>query len=311
MSKIVRYITGSFLYKRLIKKLYNIQIYHTHVSLFRFIVIFLRNFKKHEVADRASAVAYNFTVALFPGLIFLFALIPYIPIPNLYESILDLLGDAAMLDQLTSTIKDIVSRPRGDLLSFSVITTLYLATNGMLSLITAFNKIYRTVERRNLLRKRLIAFTLTIMLAFTLFIAVALLVVGQVIMDFMLERGFLTKDLLLYGLIFTRFLVVAFAFLMAVSIMYYFGPALHDKWKFFSSGSLIATCLILVVSYGFSFYIANFGTYNKLYGSIGAMIALMVWLYFISLIILTGFEINASYERAIREAEKKMKNLVK
>jgi membrane protein len=103
-----------------------------------------------------------------------------------------------------------------------------------------------------------------------------------------------------YILLLLRFLVIFIVFFIAISTIYYFGPAIHYNWRFFSIGSLIATFLCLGVSYGFSFYITNFGTYNKVYGSIGVLIALMVWIQLITMVLLFGYEINASIHESIR-----------
>lgn len=105
-------------------------------------------------------------------------------------------------------------------------------------------------------------------------------------------------------------MIIFVVYLITISIIYYFAPAIHKKWQFFSPGSLIATLLCIAVSFGFSYYINSFGTYNKLYGSIGAMIAMMVWLFMLSVILLLGFEFNASIDKAIIlvEAEKKVRH---
>jgi membrane protein len=97
-----------------------------------------------------------------------------------------------------------------------------------------------------------------------------------------------------------RFLVIFIVFFLAISTLYYFGPAIHYNWRFFSLGSLVATFLTLAVSYGFSFYVTNFSTYNKVYGSIGVLIALMVWIQLVTVVLLIGYEINATIHHAIR-----------
>src|SRR5690606_20514800 len=137
-------------------------------------------------------------------------------------------------------------------------------------------------------------------LAFALFVAVILLVVGQAILIKVKDMGLLTQDLLYFALVSSRFAVIVIVFFISISCIYYIAPAVHDRWRFFSAGAFFATGLSLAVSYSFSFYISNFGTYNKLYGSIGAMIAFMVWLFLLSVIILSGFELNASIDKANR-----------
>jgi membrane protein len=248
-------------------------------------------------------VAYNFILATFPAIIFLFTLIPYItqffPAIN-RDSIIQFMGDylpPSMNEVISSTVLDIVSNQRGGLLTIGFFFALYLATNGMMALMRAFNACYRTVERRNVLRMRLTATGLTFMLAISLLLAVVLLIGGQFALDYVTSNlsKFSNIDLSNIKLLFLlRFVVIFLMFFIAISFIYYFGPAVHYNWRFFSIGSLLATLVILAISYGFSYYITNFGSYNKVYGSIGALIALMIWIQLITMILLFGYEINAS-----------------
>jgi membrane protein len=208
-----------------------------------------------------------------------------------------------MYEIASSTILDIVSNQRGGLLTIGFISALYLSTNGMMALMRAFNACYRTDDKRNWLRMRLTATLLTFMLAVVLIVAILLLIVGQLVLNS------ITNDLqelsninfnkyTIYYLFVLRFVVIFIVFFIAISCIYYFGPAVHYNWSFFSVGSLIATLAIMGVSYAFSFYITNFASYNKVYGSIGALIALMAWIQLITLVLLFGYEINASLHYA-------------
>jgi len=202
----------------------------------------------------------------------------------------------------STTILDIVSNQRGGLLTFGFIFAVYLSTNGMMALMRAFNACYRTIESRSGIKTRLIATGLTINMAFVLFMAIILLVVGQVALDYILKNlTYIDLSDFTVTLIFTlRFVVIFVVFFLAVSTVYYFGPAIHYNWKFFSIGSTIATLLCMGISYGFSYYVTNFGTYNKVYGSIGVLIAMMVWIQILSIVLLVGYEINATLHDSIR-----------
>jgi len=237
-------------------------------------------------------------LAVFPAIIFLFTLLPYFPIPNIEVEIRDLLKDFALLEQVNQTIIDVLNKPRGDLLSFSVILSLILSTNGMLQLAATFNKIYRTIDRRSYWYSRLIAILLTFILAMALLVAIILFTVGNSMIQYMVENGFIRENFIFYLLITLKLVILFLLFLFVIACIYYFAPALHSKWKFISIGCVVATLLTILVSYFFSYYISNFGTYNKIYGSIGAMIALMIWIYLISITLLIGYEINASIDQA-------------
>ena len=278
---------------------------HDHLSLYRFLKIFIHNINEDEIVDRSNGVAYNFILAIFPTTIFLFTLIPYISdyFPDINkDSIMNFMADllpASMYGVFSSTILDIVINQRGGLLTFGFVLALYLATNGMMTLMNTFNACYRTVEKRNWFKMRLTAIGLTIMLSVVLFSATALLIVGQILLnkitiDVSELSHFRLDHYTIYFLILLRFLVIFVVFFVAISFIYYFGPAVHYNWNFFSIGSFVATLGCLGISYGFSFYVSNFASYNKVYGSIGTLIALMVWVQLLTLVLLIGYEINAS-----------------
>ncbi len=276
-----------------------------NLSLYKFLKIFTYNIEEDEIMDRANGVAYNFILATFPAIIFLFTLIPYISIyfpeittKTIMEFIKELVP-ASMFDTISSTVFDIISNQRGGLLTLGFVFALYLSTNGMMALMRTFNACYRTVEKRHWLRMRLTSLGLTLMLALVLFSAIILLIVGQIALDYITshfsEFSHLNLDAFTIYLLFAlRFVIIFVVFFVAISCIYYFGPAVHYNWQFFSIGSLLAALAIIGISYGFSFYITNFGSYNKVYGSIGALIALMAWIQLVTIILLYGYEINAS-----------------
>jgi membrane protein len=276
-----------------------------NLSLYKFFKIFLFNIQENEIIDRANGVSYNFILAIFPTVIFLFTLIPYVsdyfPAIN-RDSIMLFLSNympASMYEAVSSTVLDILSKQRGGLLTFGFVFALYLATNGMVTLMRAFNSCYKTVENRGFFQMRFVALGLTLLLAIVLFAAVVLLIVGEVVINRVVyelsDLSHMRLDTLtLYGLFVLRFIVIFVVFFFAVSFIYYFGPAVHYNWKFFSIGSFLSTLICLGISYGFSFYITNFSSYNKVYGSIGALIALMVWVQLLTVVLLFGYEVNAA-----------------
>jgi membrane protein len=295
---------------------------YNNLSLYRFLKIFIGNLQEDEIMARANGVAFNFILAIFPTIIFLFTLIPYVSnyFPTINEnSIMAFLGDLMpdnMYSIASSAILDIVRNQRGGLLTFGFVLALYLATNGMMTLMRAFNACYRTVEKRNWLTMWLTATGLTIMLSFVLLFASAMLIVGQIALHEITHVAKISNfGLDHYLLDVLRFFIILVVFFLAISSIYYFGPAVHYNWRFFSIGSVISTLAFLGISYGFSFYVANFSSYNKVYGSIGALIALMVWVQLVTAVLLFGYEINASlhYGRKIEaiDAHRKTKRIEK
>ncbi len=306
MTKINDYIKAAKehpLFHRSVSYLSTKQVLQRQISLLTLIEVFYHQLRKDDISTIAYAIAFNFTFALFPSMIFLFTLIPYIPIENLDMMILNFLADiipSQMYINMEGTISDIVSKPRGGLLSFGFLLATYLATNGMDFLISAFNKVYKTKETRNYFIQRLTSLGLTYLLISILFVAIVLIIVGKFVINYLHDEGFLMDKITVYALFFFKYLVIILVFLIGLAIVYYFGPSVHKRSGFFSPGALLATALTILVSLIYGIYFNNFSTYNKLYGSIGAFIGLMLWLYFISFIIMLGFELNASIEKAHR-----------
>ena len=280
----------------------NISFGRDKISLVEVSKICLAEIKKDDLAGKASGVAFNFLMAIFPSVIFLFTLIPYIPVPGLEVQIMDYLRQImphSIYVVAAETIEDIIAKPRGGLLSFGFIFTWFAALNGTLAIIESFNKMYKTHEKRGFIKKRLVAGILIFLLAGVLLSSVVLLIVGQVVIDYLHTRTNFFNDgntLLLVNLL--RYGTVMLSFFFSISIIYYIAPSIQKKWNFFSVGAFFATGLIIFSTYLFSIYITNFASYNKLYGSIGTLIGLMLWLYLISIVLLVGFEINAAIDQA-------------
>lgn len=282
-----------------------VRLRRNELSLYYFLRLLFHNIVEDEIFMRANAVSFNFILATFPAIIFLFTLIPFVHsyFPEVStEAIMEFmkgLMPASVYDLVSTTILDILRIPRGGLLTFGFLFSLYLSTNGVVSLMSAFNSCYRTVEKRNFIRTRLTAVALTFMMVGALMMVIILLVVGEFALNYVTshisEFSHIHLDrYTIYLLFILRFAIIFFIFLVVISCIYYFGPSVHGNWYFFSAGSYLATFGILGICYGFSFYITNFGTYNKVYGSIGALIALMIWIQLITTALLIGYEINAS-----------------
>ncbi len=305
-QRLLDYITQRQWYANLIHALRSIRLSKSdEVSLYGVIRIFIQKISEDEIIDRANAVAFNFTVAIFPGIIFLFTLIPFIHhfIPEVsQENIMEFISNFMTPDMygtVYNTVEDIVENARGGLLTFGGLFTLYLATNGMLSLMRAFNACYHTQEKRGYFKMRLVALNLTIMFTVILMMATLLLVVGNLLLNNINSIEWINLENYNFALLFIlRFLIIFAFFFFGISFIYYFGPSVHYNWKFFSVGSTVATLLCMAAMYIFSFYIENFASYNRLYGSLGVLIALMIFIEILSIIILVGYEINASIHKA-------------
>jgi membrane protein len=264
---------------------------------------FVHEINERTLLNRASSLAFNFMLAFFPATIFLFTLIPYVPIKNFQGQLLNVLStilpyNAYMAFQVT--IEDILKHHNGKLLSIGFISALYFATNGIANLMQAFNRSSLVVEKRSWIKRRFIATMLTLVISISLLIAVVILAAGESFIG-LLQRHVDSKGhFWIYVIMFSRWIIVIAIFFTSISVLYRYGPANKQKWKFLSTGSIMATILAVVTSLGFTYYINNFSSYNKLYGSIGTLIILMLWLYLNTLILLIGFELNASIDYSKR-----------
>ena len=279
----------------------------TYYSVYK---IFINKLREDEIFERSLAVAFSFTLASFPLIIFLFTLIPYINawVPEIDSTKILLFLEGVMpkdmYDIAKNTILDLVETKRGGLLSLGVISSLFLSSNGFNTLIKTFNSCHKVRENRSFYETRLIALILTLLFFVVTIVAIVLSAVGDFTINLMLEYN-LFKDVEYYTIMLFKLLILFVSFYLAISSIFYFAPVIHNKWTFISSGSIISAVGCVAISLAFSYYINNFPTYNKLYGSIGILIAYMGWIYFISTIILIGFEWNTSIDLAIKKLRSK------
>ena len=280
------------------------------LPLYDVALFFWKGIVDGAITTRASAIAFNFILAVFPAIIFLFTLIPYIPIDNFQIQLLNLiqsvLPDNAYL-AIRGTIQDIVTQPRGSLLSVGFFAAFIFSTNGLVSVIVAFNGTIHAIETRSIVSLYLTAFGLSTILTLLTTISVAMITASQRILELLLAKQYIRFDYIYYLLIGGKWLVILLLFFFAFAFLFYFAPARKMKFRFISAGGTLATLLSILVSVGFSFYINNFGQYNTLYGSIGTLVVVMLWFYFMALSLLIGFELNAS----IWSAQSKVNNQVR
>ncbi|HEX8514702.1 MAG TPA: YihY/virulence factor BrkB family protein [Bacteroidia bacterium] len=266
-------------------------------SLYVVSKFFLKAMMNGSVNMRASSLAFSFFLALFPSIIFLFTLIPYIPIENFQFQLFEMLRSVmpkSAFEAAEETITDIIQKPRSGLLSFGFITALYFSTNGFNAMINAFNETYHTLETRHPLWQRLISLVMVIVTVLMISIAILLIIFSEIGLNKLVRAD----NALYYLLLFGKWTVLLILCFCLISFNYYIGPKRKKGWRFFSAGSMFATVLIAAASLAFAYYVNNFGEYNKLYGSIGTLIVIMLWIYIISLILLLGFDLNASIHTA-------------
>ena len=262
---------------------------------------FLQRLKEGELQTRARAIAFSFFLALFPTIIFIFTLIPYIPIPAFPEKLLLLIKEflpSSTYEAAKGTIEDIVLHQRGGLLSFGFIFAIFVSSDGVLALMSWFNRSYHGKDQRRGWKKRIMAIGLTLTLSLFVFTAIGLLITSEIIFSYLEKKEILVHLAQVILLLLGKWTVLLLLCFSAISLLYYFGPSKHEKVKFISAGSSLATMLIILTTLGFNYFINNFGQYNKIYGSIGTLIVILIWLYINLLVILVGYELNVSIRKA-------------
>ncbi|GAB2977873.1 YihY/virulence factor BrkB family protein [Mucilaginibacter puniceus] len=281
------------------------------LSIYEVIEALMYEVTEDYLLNKASSLAFNFMLALFPAIIFLFTLIPYIPIDDFRGTLLRLLASILPHNAymaLENTIVDIINNQNGSLLSIGFLSALYFATNGVSTLMKAFNNSSLILEKRTWLKRRMIALTLTVVISISLILAIGIMIAGQDLIKLIQSHLASKSYFWVYVIALTRWIIIIAIFFTTISLLYRYGPSHKLKWNFMSPGSVLATTLAVLTSLGFTYYINNFSSYNKIYGSIGTLIVVMLWLYINSLILLIGFELNASIDlskRSIKEVKKR------
>jgi membrane protein len=274
------------------------------MPLYDVAAFFIKGLQKGALSMRAAAFSYNFFLALFPAIIFIFTIIPYIPIIGFQDQLLGLMQNfipKKAYEAVQETLFDIVKRPRGGLLSLGFIMAMYFSTNGIHSLIEAFNQTRHTLETRSWIKQRLISIVLVFILTSLVVIAIVLITLGPIALDFLVKHNMLRDSFSYYLLIAVKWIVSSALLFFAFSFLYYLAPAADSRFRFISAGSTLSTILTILASVGFNFYVNSFSKYNTLYGSIGTLIIIMVWIFFNAMIVLIGFELNVSIRNAKRK----------
>ncbi|MCF8256775.1 MAG: YihY/virulence factor BrkB family protein [Flavobacteriales bacterium] len=283
------------------------------LPLYDVATFFIIGLQKGSLNIRASSVAFNFILAVFPGIIFLFTLLAYIPYDGFQGQLLDLMREFlpnSTYVVVRETFEDVITQQRGGLLSLTVISALYFSTNGISALIDGFNATFHTYEKRSPVMQRAIALGLMLVLVSIVIVAIGLIIFGSRGIQFLLDEGLIRGMVAIWAVNLSRWAVVLLLLFLAVTVLYVYGPARKARWGFFSAGSTLTTGLIILSSLGFRYFVENFGTYNKLYGSIGTLLVVMLWMLINSTVLLIGFELNASIERAkLKELENKERTL--
>ncbi len=267
------------------------------MPLYDVLLFFVKGLLNGAITTRASSVAFKFFIALFPAIIFIFTVIPYVPVENFQTALLSTIKGMLPLNfylLVESTIQDIILRQNGGLLSFGFLLALYFSANGILGMITAFNNTMHSIETRTLFKQYVVSICLVLILVIILLVSVTAIIGGTGLLNILFEHHIINSAITYYLIKISKWIVIVLMIFFTVSFIYYLAPAPKTRFRFISAGSTLATLLFIATTLGFNFYVDRFSNYNALYGSIGTLIIIMMWIYFNSLVLIIGFELNAS-----------------
>jgi membrane protein len=254
---------------------------------------FVKQLRKTSMVERASGISFNIVMAIPPTLIFIFTLIPYLPISRsfinqLFGLIRDIIPGEKNNAVIIHFLRDFIDQPRNELLSFGLVLAIFFSSNAMMGVLRAFDKNYPGFSKRKGIQKRTIALKLTLLVFTLIFLCVLLLVAQDVVLKYLGVKSALLRSIIHN----TRWLLIILLTFYIVSFIYRHGPPVTKKWPLFTPGAVIATSLMILATALFSYWVTHFSNYNKVYGSIGAVFILMSLIYLNSLALLMGFELN-------------------
>jgi len=262
------------------------------LSLYDILELYLIGIIQGAFTNRAAAVAFSFFMAIFPFLLFILNLIPYMPLANFQEDFFLFLSENVppnTFGAIHGIISDIMNNSNKGLLSSGFILAIFLMANGVNSMLSGFENSYHITITRNFIRQYIVSMVLGIGFSIILLVTVALIVVSEIIINKYLGDIWLLS--------WVRYLFAILMILVCISILFKFGSKQFKKTSFISIGSVITTFLIILSSYVFGIYVIKFARYNELYGSIGTLLVVMMYIWLNCMILLLGFELNATINK--------------
>ena len=268
------------------------------MSLYEVLELYIIGIVQGALTSRAGAVAFSFFMALFPFALFVFTLIPYVPIEGFQEDFMAFINQALppqTSDAVDTVLNDIATNRYGGLLSFGFVLSIFLMTNGINSLFGGFEYTYHKLQTRSIIRQYLVSLVVSLILALLLFLTVGVIIYLEIAINNLMKQGYVSDDL--FWIQTGRYAIVFLMLFTTVAMFYYLGTKEGKNISFFSPGAILTTLLILVNFRIFAIYVKRFSQYNELYGSIGTLLILMLFIWLNSIILLLGFELNAAMIR--------------
>lgn len=281
------------------------------VPLYDVIIFFVRQMNKVGLNDRAASISFNFLMAIPAATIFLCTLIPYMPISR--EITIELLDIAKSVvpnenayGVVANFLNDFLNTPRSGLLSLGFLLAVFYASNAILGIMRSFNRSLHFFKERGFFAERWTAIKLTTVLIMLIMATTTLIVLQGTFFRYLMNSLNITSEPLRLVIYHVKTVIIVVLVLYSIGIIYKYAPAITKRWKLASPGAIFATFLVILSTIVLSFWVNKFGTFNKVYGSIGTLLLLMFLVYINSLILLIGYELNVCIHslRAVAEERK-------
>ena len=275
------------------------------MSLYDVLEMYIIGIVEGALTTRAGGIAFSFFMAVFPFMLFILTLIPYIPIEGFQDGLFSFIKEILppqTFEAVNTVLGDIINNQYGGLLSFGFLLSIFLMTNGVNAIFGGFEYSYHITDVRNVFKSYFVSLAVSLLMSFFLIVTITTLILYQVALSKIDEQGwFDTSDLNLFYIGKNAvFLVMIFTI---VSLLFRYGTKQGKEVKFFSAGAILTTVVSLCTFYLFGIYVVKFAQYNQLYGSIGTLLILMLFVWLNAIILLLGFELNASLH-ALRQRNK-------
>ena len=279
------------------------------MSLYNVLEMYGLGIVRGALTSRAGGIAFSFFMALFPFALFILTLIPYIEIEGFQEGFMQFISQALppqTFDAVKAVFDDIINNKYSGLLSFGFILSIFLMTNGINALFGGFEYSYHKLQTRSMVRQFLVSMAISILLALLLFITIAVIIYFEIAIDNFKQKGYVSDDL--FWIKTGHYIIILAMLFITVALFYFFGTKEGRLVTFFSPGAFLTTILLLLNFKLFGVYVQKFAQYNELYGSIGTLLVLMIFIWLNSIILLLGFELNAAIIGLKRKCREELSN---
>ena len=266
------------------------------MNLFDLMEMYVSGIIKGALTSRAGSIAFSFFIALFPFALFVLTLIPFVPIEGFQDDFMSLIfqimPSKEASDAVAHVLNDIATNKYGELLSFGFLLSIFLMTNGVNAVLSGFEYTYHQIETRTVLRQYMVSLAISLVLAFLLLVTVGLIIFIEFIIQSLKSQGMVDDTSFWLSLV--QVVLLLALMVVSISLLYYFGTREGREISFFSPGTILTIVLFILNFQIFRIYIEKFAQYNQLYGSIGTVLVIMLFIWLNSIILLLGFELNTS-----------------